>query len=87
MRTILVKGYWPNSIGMPESEATAKSIKEFCIRAFRCKDETHALMAYAECMADWSTLLDEDDDIEQFMQDAVNHILNHDYNWLEENFV
>lgn len=87
MRTILVKGYWPNSIGMPESEATAKLVKEHCVRAFKCANETHALMAYAECMADWSTLLDEDDDIEQFCNDAVTHILNHDYNWLEEHFV
>ena len=87
MRTILVKGYWPTTVGMPESEATTKSIKDYCIRAAKYKTQTDALMAYAECMADWSTLLDEDDDIEQFMQDATNHILNHDYNWLEEHFV
>ena len=87
MRTILVKGCWPNTVGMLESEATEKLVKDYCIRACKYKTETDALMAYAECMADWSTLLDEDDDIEQFCNDAAIRILNHDYNWLEEHFV
>jgi hypothetical protein len=87
MKIILVKGWMPSMIGIPETEVTEQLVKEHCVRAFKCANETHALMAYAECMADWSTLLDENDDIEGFCNDAVTHILNHDYNWLEEHFV
>lgn len=87
MKTVLVRGWWPSTVGIPDSEVTEKVVRDYCVRAGQYKTETDALMAYAECMADWSTLLDEDDDIEQFCDNAISHILNHNYEWLEEHFV
>ena len=87
MMTVLVRGWWPASVGIPNDEVNEKVVKEYCVRAAKYRTETDALMSYAECMTDWSTLLDEDADIEQFCNDAVSHIISHDYDWLEQHFV
>ena len=45
-------------------------------------------MAYAETPGtQWSTILDDDTDIEKWIDDTYEHIKNHDTDWLEENFV
>lgn len=87
MKTVLVKGWWPEMIGIPEEEVSIDVVKEHCIRAGKYDSEAHAMWAYAECMADWSKLLDENDDVSQFCETAALHILNHDWDWLEENFI
>lgn len=87
MRTVLVRGYMPESVGIPQEDVNEKTVKEYCVRAGQYKTETDALMAYAECRADWSTLLDTEDDVEQFVENAVGNILHRNYDWLEEHFV
>lgn len=87
MRTVLVKGCMPETLGIPQEEWNEKTAKEYCIRVLQYKTETEALMSYAECIADWSTLLDTEDDVEQFVETATEHMLSRDYNWLEEHFV
>lgn len=89
MRTILVKGWWPESMGMAPEDATEKNVREFCLRVNRYSNELSCLMSYAECMADWSTILDDSDidAVNAFCDVAVNHIIHHDFDWLEEHFV
>ena len=89
MQVLLAKGWWPESVGMPSEEATEESVRLFCIRIIRYPNETACLMSYAECMADWSTILDDSDinAVHEFVNTAVSHIINHDYDWLEQHFV
>ena len=87
MKTVLVRGWWPDSVGIPAEEVTENKVREYCVRAGQYKTESECLMAYAECRADWSTILDTEDDVEQFVENAVGNILHKNYDWLEEHFV
>ena len=87
MRTIYVKYWSPSEIGIPSEEVDIASIKKYCIRVYKFPNELQALEAYANTRCTYSTLLDEGIDIDAFIDNAINHILNNDYNWLEENFV
>ena len=91
MKTIYVKYYDPMEIFPDEiiPELTDKEIISECFKSFKCQDETHALMTYANTMCTWSTLLDDsmtEDGVKEWIDDAYDHIKNHDYDWLEENF-
>ena len=51
-------------------------------------------MAYAETPCTWSTLLDDVAEpqelaelVQEFINEAYQHIKANDYNWLEQNFV
>ena len=91
MKTIYIKFYDPKEIfpdEMLDSLSNAEIIEE-CFRAFKCTDETSALMAYANTPCTWSTLLDDSmsqEDVQNWIKEAYNHIKNHDYEWLEEHF-
>lgn len=88
MRTVLVRGWMPESItDIPSEELTEQFVKENCIRCGQYPTEGECLMSYAECRADWSTILDTEDDIEQFIDNASGNILRRNYDWLEEHFV
>lgn len=88
MRTIFVRFYNPNDVMDVTPEITDKEIKEYCFKANKYTTKQGALMAYADTPGtQWSTLLDEDTDIEKWIDDAYEHIKNNDNNWLEENFV
>ena len=86
MKTIYVKFYSPQDVGMEESEVTPKTLKEWCIRAYKYQTAGEALLAYANTVCEWSTLLDEDADVEAFINEAIEHYMSYDWDWLEENF-
>lgn len=86
MKTIYVKFWSPEEVGLPDSELTEKDIKKYCFKAFKCSNEAHALEVYANTMCTYSTLLDDDADVEGFIDEACKHWMNHDGDWLECNF-
>lgn len=88
MRTIFVRFYNPNDVMDFTPETTDEEIKEYCFKVNKYASEQLALMAYAETPGtQWSTILDDDTDIEKWIDDTYEHIKNHDTDWLEENFV
>lgn len=88
MRTIFVRFYNPNDVMDVTPEITDEEIKEYCFRVNKYATEQGALMAYAETPGtQWSTILDDDTDMEKWIDDAYEHIKNHDIDWLEANFV
>ena len=89
MRNIYVKFYDPSMVFPDEiiPELTDKQIIDACFRVYKYKDEASALMAYANTMCTWSTLLKDSVDINKWIREAYDHIKNCDYNWLEEHFV
>ena len=91
MKTVYVKYHSPEEVmGIPfkvvYEEEGAESIKKFCFRVVKYSTPLGALDAYAETPATWSTLLEEDADVQAFIDDAFMHILNGDIDWLEANF-
>lgn len=71
-------------------EASDEEIISYCFRVYKFETEAEALMTYANTMCTWSTLLDNsmsDEDIQNWITDAYKHWKNHDFNWLEQNFV
>lgn len=88
MRNIYVKVYIPYNVGIEDPEEyTLENIKKYCIKVFKCKDESHALWTYANTRCDWSTLLNESDDIEQYVDNVARALLKHDWDWLESNCI
>lgn len=86
MKTILVRYYNPSEVMDVTPETTADEIKEYCFRVNKYTSEGAALNAYAETPCTWSTLLDETADVKKFVDEAYEHIKQHDMEWLEENF-
>lgn len=86
MKTVLVRYYSPEDIGIPHPEQTKANIKKFCFKVNKFKTEGIALEAYANLSCAWSTLLDETDNVNDFIKIALNHILERDLVWLEQNF-
>lgn len=88
MKTIFVRFYNPNDVMDVTPATTDEEIKEYCFKANKYESELGALMVYAETPGtQWSTILDDDTDLDKWIDDAYEHIKNHDTDWLEENFV
>lgn len=87
MKTIYVK-YWDPSEAM---EGTIDTLSKsdvlcYCFRVAEYSTEAEALLAYANTMCTWSTLLDQGADVNQFIEKAYDALKEHNYGWLEENF-
>lgn len=88
MRNIYVKVYSPYNVGIEDPEEyTLKNIKKYCIKVFKCESESHALWTYANTMCDWSTILDSEDNIQEFVDKVAQALLEQDIDWLEINCV
>lgn len=87
MKTIYVKYYSPMEVMDEPFEAlTKKDVMKYCFRVAKYSNESYALETYANTMCTWSTLLDEDADVEQFIERAYTALKNHDLDWLEQHF-
>ena len=81
-RTLFVRFYYPR-----DPYNTDNEIKESYFKVLRFNTPGEALDAYANTQADWSTLLNDDEDYHEFIDESYNHIKNHDFDWLYEHFV
>ena len=84
MKVNLVKFYSPQDMGVEFEPLEVQ--KESCFVTLRFTSEPKALWAYANSPCTWSTLKDENDDLQAFIDEAWEHIQNEDYEWLEQNF-
>ena len=85
MRTRLIIYNSPfNIIASTPSFADVAKRMFFEIRNY--DTEMEALDAYANTRCVWSKLMEDDADYEKFIDEAYEHIINHDDEWLEENF-
>lgn len=85
MKNIYVKFWNPAEVGLP-IDASEEDIKKYCFRVVNYPNEALALMAYANTMCTYSTLLEEGADVDKFINEAYKHYINCDDAWLEENF-
>lgn len=79
----------PEMVGIPSGEAAQMSneeLKQFCFRTRSYETIEAAFWAYTETACEYSKLLGETEDVDAFVDEALQHIQDHDYTWLEENF-
>ena len=86
-KTIFVRYYNPNEVMDVTPSTQDEEIKEWCFRVNRYDNEASALWAYANTPGcEWSTLLDENADVQGFINEAYRSIKSKNYDWLERNF-
>lgn len=85
MKTIYVKVYSPFNVGLEGEEITFNNVKKYCVRVFFCPNTAAALNAYANTNTGdgWSTLLDDDADIDEFVNKVTKALIEQDIDWLE----
>ena len=83
MKTIYVKVNSPFNVGLEGIDVNFINVKKWCVEVYICRNESFALNAYANTRCDWSTLLDEDADIDEFVNKVTKALIEQDIEWLE----
>lgn len=85
MKTIYVKVYSPFNVGLEGEEITFNNVKKYCVRVFFCPNAAVALNAYANTNTGdgWSTLLDDDANIDEFVNKVTKALIEQNIEWLE----
>lgn len=86
MKTIYVKYCSPEDVYGDVRGITDEEIKAYCFRVAEYQTEAAALERYANTHATWSTLLEKDTDVKEWINKAYEHIKARDTEWLEHNF-
>ena len=85
--TILVEFYWLSNVMDILSSNTDDEIKRKCFEVSKYDTEEEALCAYEQTKADWSVIIDDDQDVNKFVDEAYEALKNNDYHWLYKHFI
>ena len=85
--TLFVEFYYPSSIIDILSCTDDDKIKEQCFVVSKYDTPEEALDAYEHTQAPWSIILDDDQDVNKFVDKAYEALKNNDYHWLHKHFV
>ena len=85
--TIFVEFYYPSDVKTILSCTTDDNVKKACFVVTKYYTEEEALYAYEQTESVWSVILDDDQDVNKFVDDAYDHLKNNDYRWLCKHFV
>ena len=85
--TVFVEFYYPSSIIDVLSCNTDDKIKEQCFEVSKYDTEEEAVDAYEQSQAVWSVIIDDDQDVHEFIDKAYEALKNNDYHWLYKHFV
>ena len=85
--TIFVEFYYPSDVKTILSCDTDDKIKKECFEVSKYDTEEEALDAYEHTQAPWSIILDDDQDVNEFVDKAYEALKNNDYRWLHKHFV
>ena len=85
--TILVEFYYPSDVTTILSCDTDDKIKKACFVVTKYATPEEALDAYEHTQAPWSVIIDDDQDVNKFVDEAYDHLKNKDYRWLCKHFV
>lgn len=87
MKTVFIRYWDPSEVTDWSFDTLSKGeVIVYCFRVVKYDSVEKALNAYANTACTWSTLLDENADVEDFIDNAYDALKNHDYDWLEANF-
>ena len=85
--TIFVEFYWLSNVMDILSSNTDDEIKEKCFVVSKFDTEEQAVDAYEHTQAPWSVILDDDQDVNKFVDEAYEALKNNNYRWLCKHFV
>ena len=85
--TIFVEFYYPSDVKTILSCDTDDEVKKACFVVTKYYTEEEALYAYNHTQAPWSIILDDDEDVNKFVDEAYEALKNNDYRWLYKHFV
>ena len=85
--TVLIEFYWLSNVMDILSSNTDDEIKRKCFEVSKYDTEEEALDAYEQSQAVWSVIIDDDQDVHEFINKAYEALKNDDYHWLYKHFV
>ena len=85
--TVFIEFYYPSDVKTILSCTDDDKIKEQCFEVSKYDTEEQAVDAYEHTQAPWSIILDDDQDVNKFVDEAYDHLKNNDYRWLCKHFV
>ena len=85
--TIFVEFYYPSDVKTILSCTDDDKIKEQCFIVTKYATPEDALTAYENSKAVWSVIIDDDQDVHEFINKAYEALKNNDYHWLYKHFV
>ena len=85
--TILVEFYYPSDVKTILSCNSDDEVKKACFGISKFDTETEAVDAYEQSEAVWSVIIDDDQDVHEFINKAYEALKNNDYHWLYKHFV
>ena len=85
--TIFVEFYYPSDVKTILSCTTDDNVKKACFVVTKYYTEEEALYAYEQTESVWSVILDDDQDVHEFIDKAYEALKNNDYHWLYKHFV
>ena len=85
--TVFVEFYWLSNVMDILSCTDDDKIKEQCFVVSKYDTEEQALDAYEHTQAPWSVIIDDDQDVNKFVDEAYEHLKHNDYRWLCKHFV
>ena len=85
--TVFIEFYYPSDVKTILSCDTDDKIKEQCFEVSKFDTPEQALDAYERTQAVWSVIIDDDQDVHEFIDKAYEALKNNDYHWLYKHFV
>ena len=85
--TVFVEFYWLSNVMDILSCTTDNEVKKACFVVTKYATPEEALDAYEQSQAPWSVIIDDDQDVHEFIDKAYEALKNNDYRWLYKHFV
>ena len=85
--TIFVEFYYPSDVKTILSCTDDDKIKEQCFEVSYFDTEEQAVDAYEQSKAVWSVIIDDDQDVHDFIDKAYEALKNNDYRWLYKHLI
>ena len=88
--TVFVEFFHPSNLNDILSYTTDDELKKACFVVTKYATPEDALDAYEHTQAPWSIILDDDEDVNKFVDEAYEHLKSNDLNdrrWLYKHFV
>ena len=85
--TVLVEFYYPSDVTTILSCDTDDKLKKACFGVSKFDTEEEAVDAYEQSQAVWSVIIDDDQNVNKFVDEAYEALKNNDYHWLYKHFV
>ena len=85
--TVFVEFFYPSNVNDILSLTTDDELKKACFVVTKYATPEEALYAYEHTQAPWSIILDDDQDVHEFIDEAYEALKNNDWRWLYKHFV